>query len=113
MAMGPHAESEAAVVGAHHHPDVLAGKRMNVVVVTPRGQVSAKAVDEVIAPGETGEFGVLPGHVPFLAALKPGVLTLRSGSTREIFAVGPGYLQVSADGKVTVLIDQALGQSEI
>jgi len=48
-------------------------------VVTPVERVLSKEVDEVVAPGELGEFGVLPGHVPFLTLLLPGELRYRIG----------------------------------
>ena len=47
---------------------------MRLSVTTPRGALVDTDVDEVTAPGELGEFGVLPGHVPLMSALKPGVL---------------------------------------
>ena len=39
-------------------------------------------VDEVTVPGLAGEFGVLPGHTPFLTALKAGVLSWRGKGGR-------------------------------
>ena len=47
---------------------------MRLSVTTPRGALVDTDVEEVTAPGELGEFGVLPGHVPLMSALKPGVL---------------------------------------
>jgi F-type H+-transporting ATPase subunit epsilon len=87
--------------------------RLSVALVTPSGQLAAKDLDEVIAPGEVGEFGVLAGHVPLLAALRPGVLTLRDGTRRELFAVGPGFLQVAVTGEVRVLVERAVSPKEI
>ena len=46
---------------------------MRLSVTTPRGALVDTDVEEVTAPGELGEFGVLPGHVPLMSALKPGV----------------------------------------
>ena len=50
-------------------------------VVTPGGTALREQVDEVVAPGEAGEFGVLPGHLPMLADLKVGLLHFRKGRT--------------------------------
>ena len=86
---------------------------MNVSLVTPRGAVVAHAAEEVVAPGELGELGVLPGHIPLLAALKPGVVMVREGGRREIFAVGSGYLQVGAGDKVQILVERAEPPAEI
>jgi F0F1-type ATP synthase epsilon subunit len=48
---------------------------LNLVIVTPGGSVTKTEVTEVQAPGVRGEFGVLPGHIPFLSAIGAGVLT--------------------------------------
>jgi F-type H+-transporting ATPase subunit epsilon len=87
--------------------------RLQVSVVTPTGTMAQKQLDEVIAPGELGELGVLPGHVPLLAALRPGVLTLRDGGRRELFAVGPGFLQVALTGEVKVLVERAIAPTDV
>jgi F-type H+-transporting ATPase subunit epsilon len=110
---GPHAESEAEVVGRHDHPDTQAGKVLSVSIVTPQGSVLAREVDEVVLPGVLGELGILPGHVPLLAALKPGVLTWRSGEERGVYAVGAGYAQVGALDRIQVLVSRALEADEI
>ncbi len=104
MAIGARVSSELEVLEPHHEHG--AATRLVVNVVTPRGSLVTQDVDEIVAPGADGEFGVLPGHVPFLAALKPGVLTIRHGTDRQIYAVGPGFLQVGS-GKTTVLVELA------
>lgn len=90
---------------------------MKLSVTTPRGSLVDTDVDEVSAPGELGEFGVLPGHVPLMSALKPGVLVYRSKEHSGTLAVGPGFLQVApasrqqADtvhDRVLVLVDRAV-----
>ena len=69
---------------------------MRLSVTTPRGAVVETDVEEITAPGVLGELGVLPGHVPLMAALKPGVLTYRSAHHKGVLAVGEGFLQVAA-----------------
>jgi F-type H+-transporting ATPase subunit epsilon len=107
MAIGPHAESEAKVLETHdmHAPS---GRRFTVTLVTPKGSVVAGDIDEIIAPGVDGEFGVLPGHVAFISALRPGVLTVREGGQRQVFAVGAGYLQVGSGGDTRILVQEAV-----
>ena len=46
---------------------------MRLRIVTPLRPVVDAEVSELIAPGSEGEFGVLPMHVNFLGALKPGM----------------------------------------
>ena len=86
-------------------------------MTTPRGALVDTDVDEVTAPGELGEFGVLPGHVPLMSALKPGVLWYKAKDRTGLLAVGEGFLQVaplpqaddrrSGRDRVLVLVDQA------
>ncbi len=89
------------------------GTRLTVSVLTPAATVVAREVDEVIAPGVAGEFGVLPGHVLFLSALKAGVLTVRDGGQRQIYAVGPGFLEVAPGGRTQVLVQQAVAAGDV
>jgi F-type H+-transporting ATPase subunit epsilon len=83
---------------------------MHVEVVTPKGIAFAGDADEVIAPGASGEFGVLPGHTPFLTALKAGPLTVRKGGDKTVLTVGAGYAEVSGPtrgDKIVVLVQEA------
>lgn len=68
---------------------------MHLTVTTPRGYLVQAEVDEVVAPGALGEFGVLPGHIPLMAVLKPGVLAYRLKDGVKYLAVGDGILQVA------------------
>ena len=93
---------------------------MRFSLTTPRGAVIDTDVDEVTAPGALGEFGVLPGHVPLMSALKPGVLVYRGKGHSGVVAVGPGFLQVAppaqadtAHDKVLVLVDQAVSAAGV
>lgn len=83
-------------------PTILA-----VNLVTPRGVVAHTDADSVQAPGELGEFELLPGHVPMLAALRPGVLTIGT-KARQRYAVSSGYLRVDPGGAVEILVEQAM-----
>jgi F-type H+-transporting ATPase subunit epsilon len=81
-------------------------------IVTPYGHIFTEEVDEVLAPGSEGEFGVLPDHAPFLTTLKIGILTYKKGSETGHFFVNWGYAEVGHD-KVTVLADSAEKSDEI
>ncbi len=63
-------------------------------------------VDEVVAPGVLGEFGVLPGHVPFITLLAEGEVRYRKGSSEQKLPVEGGLAEVR-DNKVTILTDRA------
>ena len=81
-------------------------KILAVNLVTPRGVVAHTDADSVQAPGELGEFELLPGHVPMLTALKAGVLTIGT-KARARYAVSTGYLRVDPSGEVEILVEQA------
>jgi ATP synthase F1 epsilon subunit len=85
---------------------------LGVNLVTPRGVVAHTDADSVQAPGELGEFELLPGHVPMLTALRPGVLTIGT-KARQRYAVSSGYLRVDPSGAVEILVEQAMPTVEI
>jgi ATP synthase F1 epsilon subunit len=85
---------------------------LGVNLVTPRGVVAHTDADSVQAPGELGEFELLPGHVPMLTALRPGVLTIGI-KARARYAVSSGYLRVDPSGAVEILVEQAIPTAEI
>ena len=85
---------------------------LGVNLVTPKGVVAHTEADSVQAPGELGEFELLPGHIPMLTALKPGVLTIGT-KARARYAVGNGYLRVDPSGAVEILVEQAMPTVEI
>ncbi len=81
-------------------------------IVTPQGLVFSEEVDEVTATGSEGEFGVLPGHVPFVTTLKIGMLACKKGSESKYFFVNWGYAEVGAE-KVMILADSAERSEDI
>ena len=80
--------------------------RLALEVATPSRLVVSESVDEVVAPGSEGYFGVLPGHAPLLATLGIGELTYRIGRDEFHLAVSGGFAEVRND-KVIVLADSA------
>lgn len=81
-------------------------------LVTPERLLVSEEVDEVIAPGFEGEFGVLPDHTPYLAILEIGILRYRKGSDMQKIAVGGGFAEVGPD-RVVVMADVAEKAEEI
>ncbi len=61
----------------------------------------------VEVPGLLGELGILPGHIPFIAPIKPGVVRFVLDGSEHRIAVGSGFLEVSEIGRVTILADRA------
>ncbi|OLE37840.1 MAG: ATP synthase F1 subunit epsilon [Candidatus Rokubacteria bacterium 13_1_20CM_2_70_7] len=81
-------------------------------IATPARLVVSDVVEEVVAPGIEGYFGVLPGHAPFLTTLGVGELTYRKGREEYHLAVAGGFAEVRND-KVIVLVDSAERPEEI
>ena len=81
-------------------------------VVTPSGLLLREQVDEVIAPGDEGYFGVLPGHTPFLSTLGLGEITYRRGTEKGHLTCFWGFAEVLPD-RVTILAQTAEKADEI
>jgi F-type H+-transporting ATPase subunit epsilon len=81
-------------------------------VATPDGLALQTEAESVAAPSIAGEFGVLPGHLPLLAATKAGLLKYRVGGKDEVAAVGPGFVEALPD-KVLMLTDAFLKPAQI
>jgi len=90
----------------------MAEGKLLLEIVTPQGLVFSEEVDEVTATGSEGEFGILPGHVPFVTTLKIGILSCKIGNDTKIFFVNWGYAEVGAE-KVMILADSAELSEEI
>jgi len=81
-------------------------------IVTPAGLALRAQVGEMTAPSVAGEFGVLPGHVPVLAALRAGTVTYRQAGEEHKVAVGPGFVEV-IDDKAVVLTEKFSKREQI
>jgi F-type H+-transporting ATPase subunit epsilon len=81
-------------------------------IVTVERLVYSEDVDIVVAPGISGEMGILPRHVPLLTALTYGELRVRRGDDEYSFAISGGFMEVQPD-QVTVLADTAERAEEI
>jgi F-type H+-transporting ATPase subunit epsilon len=81
-------------------------------LVSPEKLAFSGEVDQVDIPGLEGDFGVLAGHAPVVAAVRPGILTVRSGGTQDKIIVLGGLAEVSDKG-LTVLADVATSMQEV
>jgi F-type H+-transporting ATPase subunit epsilon len=87
-------------------------KALTLDIVTPDKAIVHDDVDEVQLPGWEGALGILPGHTPLLALLKPGELWYRKGQEKTFFVLDFGMAEVLPD-KVTVLVRLADKPEEI
>jgi F-type H+-transporting ATPase subunit epsilon len=87
-------------------------KKILLEVMTPERLLIREMVDELVAPGSEGEFGVRPGHCHFFSTLRIGELRYRQEDRWNHLAVIGGYTQVEPE-RVTVLADLAERAEEI
>ncbi len=78
--------------------------KLKLKIITPRKLVYDGEVDELAAPGEMGEFGILPSHVPFLSVLFPGRLRFRAADKEDVLIIHGGLADVK-DDTVSILTD--------
>ena len=92
---------------------------MNVSIVSPEAEVWRGDADMVVARSPEGEFAILRGHIPFLAALVPGRVSVVEAGQRHEFFVSGGFLEASgrpgsdAEYHVIVLADDAENVDDI
>jgi F-type H+-transporting ATPase subunit epsilon len=70
--------------------------------VTPVAITFHGRVTSIVAPGTDGYLGVLPGHIPLVTSIKPGVVTIVSEGRRRAFDVGSGYMEVNPDSVIII-----------
>jgi F-type H+-transporting ATPase subunit epsilon len=81
-------------------------------LVSPEKLAFSGDVDQVDIPGVEGDFGVLAGHAPVVAAIRPGILTVVTGGSKQKIIVLGGIAEVSDKG-LTVLADVATSLDEL
>lgn len=81
-------------------------------IVTPYGLAVSSKVEEAYIPGSQGDFGVLPGHAPFLTSLRIGELHYRQDNAVHYVSINHGFAEVTPT-KTTILTDTAELAAEI
>jgi len=81
-------------------------------LVSPEKMAFSGEVDQVDVPGVEGDFGVLAGHAPVVGAVRPGILTVMSGGSKQKIIVLGGIAEISAKG-LTLLADVATSLDEL
>ena len=84
-------------------------KTLHVDIVSAEQQIFSGEASMVIAPGEGGELGILPEHMPLLTRIKPGTVRIQpaAGGEEEVIYVSGGMMEVQPD-RVTVLADTSV-----
>ena len=86
---------------------------IHVDVVSAEESIFSGLAEFVVLPGEAGELGILPGHMPLMTRIKPGAVRVKLPNDKEelIFVAG-GLLEVQP-GLVTVLADTAIRGADL
>ena len=79
---------------------------LHLEIVDPTGHLLSEEVDEVVARGINGEFGILPGHVPFMTLLDVGECVYKKEGKAYAIFINSGYAEVNND-RVTILAESA------
>jgi F-type H+-transporting ATPase subunit epsilon len=85
---------------------------LELVVVTPEGEALSEVVDQVVLPGEAGDFGVLESHERFLTPLQPGPMEVQTGGDSRWAALSSGFAEVDGS-RVVVLVDSCSMSADI
>jgi len=82
---------------------------VHVDIVSAEEQIFSGLAEFVALPGEAGELGILPGHMPLMTRIKPGAVRVKvpNQAEDELVFVAGGILEVQP-GLVTVLADTAI-----
>ena len=81
-------------------------------IVTPDGECLNERVSDFAAPSVDGEFGVLPGHRPLLAALSTGIVTYHQEGEERRAAVGSGFIEVF-ENRAVLLTERFVRKAEV
>ena len=86
---------------------------IHVDVVSAEEAIFSGLAEFVVLPGEAGELGILPGHMPLMTRIKPGAVRIKTpGDKEELIFVAGGLLEVQP-GLVTVLADTAIRGADL
>ena len=81
-------------------------------ILTPDREVYHGDVERITCHTEEGEITILPHHVPLLALLADGVITIKEPKEERYFSAGSGFIQTNGH-EVRILISHGLGQEEV
>jgi F-type H+-transporting ATPase subunit epsilon len=81
-------------------------------LVSPEKIAFSGEVEQVDIPGVEGDFGVMAGHAPLVASVRPGIMTVTVGGKHEKIIVLGGLAEISEKG-LTVLADTATSMQDL
>lgn len=83
------------------------------MIVSQEKELVNTGADSLTVPGSEGELTILPGHVPLVTRLHPGVISYVSDGKQSQLAISQGFLTVTTGSEVIVMVDSAMEAREI
>lgn len=81
--------------------------KMKLTIVSQEKKLDELEVDQLTVMTAAGEITILPGHIPLMSKLVPGIMTYKSGDTSQEMVISNGFLDVEPQNKISVLVDTA------
>ena len=81
-------------------------------LVSPERRLFSGDVEQVVVPGEEGDFAVLPKHAPFMTVIRPGAITVSDGGQDSRTFIHGGFAEVTPNG-LTILAEEAIPVADI
>lgn len=86
---------------------------LSLTVVSQEKQLIATKTDSITVPTTQGEITILPGHIPLFATLVAGELRFQEDKTERFVVISPGFLNVTPNNEVTIMVDSAVNDRDI
>lgn len=80
---------------------------IHIEIISAEGPIFSGDANYVSVPAETGSLGILPGHTPLIAKVKPGTVVIEKDNAQEYVFVAGGVIEVQPQ-HITVLADTAI-----
>jgi len=91
----------------------MSANTLHFELTTPERILLKEEVNGLTLPTQEGEITVLPGHIPLVATLVPGMVTVYRGDVEEYLAVSGGFIEVQPGNKIIILADTAERAEEL
>lgn len=82
-------------------------------IITQEQQLLEQEVDSVTLPTVEGQITVLPHHIPLFTKIQTGEMTFKVGEQEQSVVVSDGFIDVSPENTVTVMVDSAIRSADI
>lgn len=91
----------------------MTNRKLHLTIVSQERELLSTDVDSVTAPTTTGEITILPEHIPLFSKLDTGELIFRTGNETTSVVISKGFLDVSPNDDVRIMVDAAVHEREI